>query len=66
MRVLGEAVLSGVGVLWGKLFQATAELVMHSISSKSPWCMYLRAVCLTESGVCENVYTGAISAQAGR
>lgn len=66
MRVLDEALLSGVCVLWGKLFWALAVLVMHSISSKSPWCVCLRAVCLPESWVRGSVYTGAISAQVGR
>lgn len=66
MRVLGEALLSKVCVLLGNLFWAMVELVVHSVSSKSPWCVYLRAVCLTASWVCGSAYTGAISAQAGR
>lgn len=38
-------------VLGGELFWATAQLVLHaSVSSKSPWCVYPRAVCLLRAG----------------
>lgn len=61
MRVLGEAVLSKVCVLWGNLFWAMMELVVHFISSKSLWCVYLRAVGRTASWLCGNAYTGYFS-----
>lgn len=66
MRVLSEAVLGKVWVLRENLLWATVELVLHSVSSKSPRCIYLTAVCLTASRECGSAYTGAIWAQAGR
>lgn len=44
-----------------KLFLATAELVTHSVSSKEPRCVYLRAVCLTESWRVDYLYRGYFS-----
>lgn len=34
---------------------------MHSVSSKNPRCVYLRAVCLTESWCVEYLYRGYLS-----
>lgn len=45
----------------GELFLAIVELVMHSVSSKNPRCVYLRAVCLTESWCVEYLYRGYFS-----
>lgn len=50
-----------LGLLGEKSFLATTELVVHSISSKSPWCVHLRAVCLTESWVCGCLHRGSFS-----